>query len=352
MNKNRPRQHGQRTGRKCAVAPREAERVTVHLLRLVLVLVLILAAALGAADAQSEGRVPKVGILRWIRDAELEKSLREALAEQGYVDGRNVVIEERWADGRSDLAVRHAAEFVRLGFEVIVAGGTPAVRAALEATRSVPIVMSGSADPVASGFAASLARPGGNVTGISWNLPALAGKRLELLRQTLPDLSRVAFLGSRRDPAAGLFVEETRAAGRRLGVHVHVAMVNDATEFDAALSEAVREQARALIVQPIFGFGDTVKTIVELARKHRLPAMSDFPEFASSGGLISYGPSRRDMIRRVGVYVDRILKGAKPGELPIEEPTRFALVINMRTAKALGLTISQSILSRADEVIQ
>jgi putative ABC transport system substrate-binding protein len=323
-----------------------------HVLRLVFVLALVLVAPPLAADAPSAKKVPQVGILRWIRDADLEKSMREALGEHGYVDGRNVVIEERWANGRSDLAVRHAAEFVRLGFDVIVAGGTPAVRAALEATRTVPIVMSGSADPVASGFAVSLAQPGGNVTGISWNLPALAGKRLELLRQTLPDVSRVVFLGSRRDPAARLFVEETRSAGRRLGVHVHVAMVNDATEFDAALSEAVRDRAQALIVQPIFGFGDTLKTVVELAHKHHLPAISDFPEFASSGGLMSYGPSRRDMIRRVAVYVDRILKGAKPGELPIEEPTRFVLVLNMRTAKALGLTIPQPILSRADEIVQ
>ena len=212
--------------------------------------------------------------------------------------------------------------------------------------------MSGSADPVASGFAVSLARPGGNITGISYNLPALAGKRLELLRQVFPDLTRVAFLGSRRDSAARLFVEETQSAGRKLGMQIHVALVNDVTEVDAALAAAVRDQARALIVQPILGFGDSRTVVAELALKHRLPAISDFPEFAAAAGLMSYGPSRRDAIQRVAVYVDKILKGAKAGELPIEEPSKFELVVNMKAVKTLGVAIPPAVLVRADQIIE
>jgi putative tryptophan/tyrosine transport system substrate-binding protein len=304
------------------------------------------------AEAQKAGKVPTVAILRWVRDPEQEKALRDALRANGYVDGRNIVIHERSADGRSDRGAQHAGDFVHLGADVIVAAGTPAVQAAWRATRSIPIVMSGSADPVASGFAASLARPGGNVTGNSWNLPALAGKRLQLLREALPNASRVAFLGSRRDPAAQLFVDETQSAARQLGVHVHVEMVNETKDFDAALSNAVRARVSALIVQPIFGYGETLRIIVKLTDKYRLPSISDFPEFASSGGLLSYGPHRREAVQRVAAYVDMILKGAKPGDLPIQEPTTFDLVINLNTAKALGLTIPPSLLARADQVIE
>lgn len=304
------------------------------------------------AQGQRPSSVPKLGVLRWVRDADQEGNLRRALREHGYVEGQNVSIEERWAEGRTDVAARHAADLVRLNVDVIVAAATPAVHAAQNATRTIPIVMTGSADPVASGFAASLARPGGNVTGVSFNLPALAGKRLELLRQLLPEVTRVAFLGSRRDPAARLFVEETQNAGRRLGIEVHVALVNDVSEVDRALAAALRDRAQALIVQPIFGFGHQLKTIGELTVKYRLPAISDFPEFASSHGLISYGPSRRDAMGRAVLYVDKILKGARPGELPIEEPTTFELVLNMTTARALGIAIPKSLLLRADRVIE
>jgi putative ABC transport system substrate-binding protein len=304
------------------------------------------------AEGQRPQKVSTVGILRWVGDREQEKALRDALRDHGHIDGRTIAIEERWADGRRDLAAQHAAEFVKLGVDVIVAAGTPAVQAAWRATRSIPIVMSGSADPVASGFAASLARPGGNVTGNSWNLPAVAGKRLQLLQEALREAPRVAFLGSRRDPATRLFVDETQSAGRRLGVHIHLALVDDAKDFDAALSAAVRDQVSGVIVQPIFGYGETVKTIVTLTRKYRLPSISDFPEFASAGGLLSYGPHRRESVQRAAIYVDMILKGAKPAELPIQEPTTFELVVNVRTAKALGLTIPPSLLARADQVIE
>lgn len=167
----------------------------------------------------------------------------------------------------------------------------------------------------------------------------------------LPDVSRVAFLGSRRDPAAGLFVDETRAAARRLGVHPHVALVNDATEFDGARAGAVRERVGALIVQPIFGYGDNVRIVAALARKHRLPAISDFPEFALAGGLLSYGPSRRETLERVVIYVDKLLKGARAADLPIEEPSKFSLVVNLQTAKALGLAIPPSLLLRAERIV-
>jgi putative ABC transport system substrate-binding protein len=302
--------------------------------------------------AQMPKRVPTIGILRWVRDAEHESGLRLALRERGYVEGRTVVIEERWADGRSDVAARLAAELVRANVDLIITAATPALQAAWTATRTIPIVSAGAADPVASGFAASLARPGGNVTGISYNLPALAGKRLELVREAFPGITRVAFLGSKRDPAVTLFVENTEAASKRLGLVVHVALIREIAEVDAALGAIVRDRARALIVQPIFGYGQSVAVVTHAALKHRLPAMSDFPEFADASGLMSYGPSRQEATQRVADYVDRIFNGAKAGELPIVEPSTFDLVVNLKTAAALGVTIPPALLLRAARLIE
>ena len=307
-----------------------------------------------AARAQQSARLPRIGVLRWIAppDTFFQTSFRQALNEIGYIEGRSVVVEWRWAGGRSDVAARHAAELVQLTVDVIVAGPTPAAHAAQRATRTIPIVLSGIADPVGSGLVASLARPGGNVTGVSLNLPAVAGKRLEILREAFPTLTRIGFLGSAPDPATRLFVRNTEEAAKQLGVRIHVVLVESAQEFERAFVVLAKERVGAVVVQPIFVSPQERALITDLAFRHRLPTISDLRGFAESGGLISYGPSQREQYRRVAAYVDRLLKGAKAAELPIEEPTVFDLVINLKTAKALGLTIPPSLLQRADQVIE
>jgi putative ABC transport system substrate-binding protein len=287
-----------------------------------------------------------------VRDREIEDTFREALRDLGRIDGRNIHIEARWPDGKRELAARHAAELTRLNVDVMVVSATPAVHAARDATRTIPIVMTGSADPVESGFAATLARPGGNVTGVSLNLPAVAGKRLELLREVLPTVTRVAFLGSRQDPATRLFIEELDRASRKLGVSLHVLLVDGLGDVDAAISDAVRQRAGALIVQPLFSFGRPAAAVAASALRQRLPAVSDFRDFAVGSGLFSYGASRHEPQQRAAAYVDKILNGANPADLPIEEPKRFELVINMRTARTLGVALPHAVLVRADELLQ
>jgi putative ABC transport system substrate-binding protein len=213
--------------------------------------------------------------------------------------------------------------------------------------------MAAAADPVGTGFVASLARPGGNITGLSMMMPDLAGKRLELLRDVLPGVTRVAFLAHGGDPAHRRFLEETQVAARKAGVQIQSVVVRSPDEFDGAFSAMVGERAGALIVQPLFVIvPEHRRRVVDLAARNRLPAISDFREFADAGALMSYGPHGLDQIRRAAIYVDKILKGGKPADLPVEQPTRFELVINIKTAKALGVTLPQSILIRADQVIQ
>jgi putative tryptophan/tyrosine transport system substrate-binding protein len=318
------------------------------------VLVIAFFAGRPVADAQSLTPVPRIGVLRFAgasgqTDLYVE-SIRQGLRELGYVEGKNIAIEWRFAEGRKDRAATLAAELVRLRVAVIVTSGTPAAEAAKSATRSIPIVLAGVADAVGSGFVASLAQPGGNITGLSLNFPETAGKQLEWLRQMLPGISRVAFLASNRDPAAPLIVEETRRAGERLGIRLQVLTVGGAEDFDGAFGAMRREQAGALIIQPIFS--DQTQRIAELALRNRLPTASFNRGFAEAGALMSYGPDLRELWRRTAIYVDKILKGAKPRELPVAEPTKYELVINLKTAKALGLTIPQSLLGRADAVIQ
>ena len=301
-----------------------------------------------AAGAQTAGKVPRVGFLSWgfpPPDDPRADHFRERLRELGYVEGQNIVIEYRWAKERSDLAADFAAELVRLRVDVIVAWISMAVRAAQNATRTIPIVMGAVADPLRSRLVASLARPGGNTTGPSMMTLDIAGKRLELLREIVPNLSRVAFLFR---PTGRQFVEETQIAARRLGVRVQPVMVEDPQKLQSAFAAVLRERAEALIVEPIF----TPKPIVDFAAKHRLPTISDYKAFPEAGALMSYGTNARALSRRTADYVDRILKGAKAAELPVELPTKFDLVINLKTAKTLGLTIPQSVLLRADQVIQ
>ena len=271
----------------------------------------------------------------------------------GYVDGQNIVIEYRWAAGKADRLPALAEELVRLKVDLIAVRATPVVQAAKNATTTIPIVMMSAADPVGNGFVASLARPGGNITGSSSILPEVAGKRVELLREALPRLSRVAFLAYRGDPAYKLFVKHAQEAAEGYGMKFQPVVIAAPEEIDKAFVAMMKDHAGALIVQPLFvnnlGLG---KRIAELAVKNRLPAVSDGIPFAEEGGLMFYGPDQRPLFRRAASYVDKILKGAKPGDLPVEQPRKFELVINLKTAKQIAVTIPPNVLARADRVIR
>jgi putative ABC transport system substrate-binding protein len=303
----------------------------------------------GQAVVLAQAKVPHIGVLSWYRaNSPDEEAFRQALRERGYVDGTTARIDFRFAEGRSDRATALATELARARMDVIVVFATPAIQPTLNATRTIPIV-TWSADPVGVGLAGSLARPGGNITGVSTNSVALAGKRLELLREVLPRVGRVAFLASSVDPNGARFVEQTRVAGEKLGIQVQPEFVRGPEGFDEAFSKMARGRADALIVQPLFV--EHRRRITELAARHRLPTISDGRIFAEAGGLMSYGADRADLHRQLAVYVDRILAGAKPADLPLVEPARFDLTINLKTARALGLDVPSSVLIRADHVI-
>ena len=308
-----------------------------------------------AVDAQQPGKVARIGYLSPgspTTFTRFDEAFRQGLRELGYVEGQNIVIEYRWAERRDERLPDLAAELVSLKVDVIVAGGTPAPLAAKHATRTIPIVMSTAGDPIGSGLVASLARPGGNVTGLSARSPELGGKRLQLLKEVVPGVSRVAVLWNAANPYAALVVRETEAAARTLGVQVQSLEVRGPDDFENALPAAIRGRAGALIVvgDPLL-FSYRMR-IADFAARNRLPAAYNLREFAEAGGLMAYGENLADLYRRAATYVDKILKGAKPADLPVEQPTKFELVINLKTAKALRLTIPQSVLIRADEVIQ
>jgi putative ABC transport system substrate-binding protein len=285
-----------------------------------------------------------------------QEVFRQALHEIGYVEGQNLVIEYRWAEGQQERLPALAAELVQIPVDVLVpSGGSTAIRAAQQATRTIPIVMVGGSDPVAAGFVASLAHPGGNITGLSLLTPELAGKRLELLKETVPQSTRVAVLAnpsaaSTRDPTTP---STLAVAARALGLHLHVVEVRRAEELDDAFAAMARAGAEALYVGGDSLLLDGLRgRIVELAAQYRLPAMYAWRMHVEAGGLMSYGVSLAERHRRAAIYVDKILKGATPAALPVEQPTTFELVINLKAAKALGLTIPPTVLFRADEVIQ
>lgn len=320
------------------------------------IVVALLAILIGASGhpiaAQQLEKVRRIGSLSpAAQPSAREETVKQGLRDLGWIEGQNVRIEYRRAAGLDRLPAL-AEELVRLKVDLIVAWGTPAVQAAKNATRTIPIVMGPTADPVGTGLIASLARPGGNITGLSAMAPELAGKRLELLRELVPGLSRVAFLAHGSDPAHRLFLKEVQDAGQALGIQVQPLVVKGPEEFESAFSVMIRERSTALVVQPLFisplGHGPK---IADLAARHRLLTVSDGHQFAEVGGLIYYGPDRTVLDRRVATYVDRILKGAKPADLPVEQPQQFHLVINLQTAKRLGLAIPQSVLFRADKVI-
>jgi ABC-type uncharacterized transport system substrate-binding protein len=308
-----------------------------------------------SARAQQSAKVPRVGFMGNSTEA-LEANLvgpfREGLRELGYEEGRNIIIEYRWAEGKYERFPALIAELLAGNLDVIVTAGTPASLAVKKATSSVPLVMIAVGEPVATGLVASLARPGGNVTGFATLYDELPGKWVELLKETLPTVSRVAVLWDRAggEPRQ---VKTSEIAARSLGVRLQVLEVARPDDFGTAFTEAQKNHAEALVVLSSAFFFAHRTRLVELAAKHRLPAMYHQKEFVvSSGGLMSYGPDFHDLFRRAAIYVDRILRGAKPADLPVERPTKFELIINLKTAKALGLTIPQSVLLRADEIIQ
>ncbi len=318
-------------------------------LRLLVVLCLL---APGSAGAQPPGTVPRIGLLEpgsLAARAPLWDAFRRAMRELGYVEGRTVLFEARGADGKSERLPALAAELVRLKVDVIVTAAA-AAQAARQATATIPIVMA-SGNPVEFGLVASLARPGGNVTGVTTLSVELSAKRLELALKVVPRASRLAILGDAGSVSSVLGIRDTRAAAQAVGVRLHAVSVRGPAELDGAFSTIVRERPAILIVtgSPMF-FGER-RRLAELAVKHRLPTVTQ-REYVEAGGLIGYGPDLAERFRRAAVYVDKILKGARPGDLPIEQPTKFELVVNLKTAKALGLTIPQPVLLRADALIQ
>ena len=308
------------------------------------------------ADAQQATKAAKIGILSATTPAALApgvEAFRQALRELGWVEGKSFILEARYSEGKVERLPELARELVALKMDVIVAPADLSIAAAKRETQTIPIVMALSSDPVGAGFVASLARPGGNITGLSNISPELSGKRLELLREAVPGFSRVALLWNPDVRGAVLDYKEAASAARSLRVEVKSVEASRAEDFDRAFSTITSWRAQALMlpgVNPV-GFANRAR-IVSFAQSNRLPSMFPTKEYVDSGGLMSYGPSLADLLRRAAGYVDKILKGAKPADLPVQQPTKFELVINLKTAKALGVTLPQSLLRRADEVIQ
>jgi putative ABC transport system substrate-binding protein len=310
-----------------------------------------------AAEAQQAAKIARIGFLALNMAAapHLPEAFRQGLRDLGYVEGRNVVIEYRDAEGKPERFPALAAELVALKVDVILAAGEPHALAAKQATRTIPIVFAVAADPVASGLVTSLARPGGNVTGLSSVGPDLVGKRLERLKQAVPGVSRVAVLwqpGAADERTEKDLLKGAEVAARALGVRLQFVEARGPADFDRAFSDMTGARAGALNVLGSAMFFNERRRLVDLAAKHRLPAVYTSRESVDAGGLMAYGANFADLFRRAATFVDKILKGAKPGDLPVEQPTKFELVINLKTAKALGLTIPQSLLRGADEVIQ
>ena len=310
--------------------------------------------ALGfSSGAQQPKKVPRIGFLSAVPLSSMSarvEALRQGLRELGYVEGQNIVIEYRFAEGKPDQVSHNAAELVRLKVDAIVTAGAMDTGAAKEATSTIPIVMSFDNDPVGSGFVASLARPGGNITGLSALFPELSGKRLELLKEVVPVLSRMAVFGTSTQPAQGL--RETELAAGAFGVQVQYIDVLSPQDFETAFQAARKGRADAILVlsSPVI-FSQRTR-IADLAVKNHLPMMFPQSEWVEDGGLMSYAPNYAELFRRAATYVDKILKGAKPSDLPVEQPTKFEFIINLKAAKQIGLTIPPNVLARADKVIR
>ena len=315
-----------------------------------LVLVLALTLAPLAGEAQPSTTIPRIGLLA--PDATLWEPLRLGLRDLGYVEGKSIALEERSSQGRNERLSDLASELVRLKVNVIVTRGTPETLAAKQATTTIPIVIAGAGDPVRSGLVSSLARPGGNVTGVMVLGPGLAAKRLELLKEAVPNMSRVAFLWNPANPDQKSSFNEVQAGARALGVTLQSVEARSREELEQAFAMMKQRRPSALLMTADGVHQRYIGRIVDFASETRLPAMYQLKEGVDRGGLMSYGASLPDLGRRAASYVDKILRGAKPDDLPIEQPTKFELVINLKTAKALGLTIPQTLLLRADQVIE
>jgi putative tryptophan/tyrosine transport system substrate-binding protein len=322
---------------------------------IVFVLSIVILAATHLADAQQAKKVPRIGYLAAagtaVASGRLE-AFRQGLRALGYVEGKDIVIEYRNAAGKLDQVPQNVAELVRLKVDVIVTAGPTDTRAAKEATSTIPIVMARDSDPVGSGFVVSLARPGGNITGLATLSPEISGKRLELLKEIVPKLSRVAVLGSSTNPGNAQSLKETELAAGAFKVQLQYLDVLDPKDIETVFRGASKGRAEAVL-----GLGGPVLNshrtqVVELTAKSRLPAIYDRRDFAEAGGLMSYGVSLTDLDRRAAWYVDKILKGAKPADLPVELPTKFEFVINLKAAKQIGVTIPPNVLARADKVIK
>jgi putative ABC transport system substrate-binding protein len=316
----------------------------------------LLFALCGSALAQPAGKVPRIGYLTGTSvsgpSARVEV-FRQGLRELGYVEGKNIVIEWRGAEGRSDRLPALAAELLGLKMDVIITTGSSATRAAKEATVTIPIIMANDSDPVGNGFVASLARPGGNITGLSTVAPELSGKRLELLREIIPRLSRVAVFGTSTSPDTAQSLKEVDLAAGVFGVKLQYLDVLGPKDIAIAFRAASKGRADAVLMAVLGSVALSRRTeIVDLAIKNRLPVIYEREIYVEAGGLMSYGVNRNDLDRRAATYVDKILKGAKPSELPVEQPKKFEFVINLKAAKRIGLTIPPNVLARADKVIK
>src|SRR5215813_12439094 len=321
--------------------------------RLLWLLTLLLVGAGTFAEAQQPKKIPRIGYLDPASpEASLRRieALRKGLTELGYVEGKNIVIEYRYGDGKRNRLLTAASELVQSHVDVIVTNSTPGVEAAKNATNKIPIIFATIGDPVRSGFVESLARPGGNITGLTIFAPELGGKRLELLKESFPKITRVAFIWSTMNP--GFSFAEAEAAGKPLGVEVQSVQIRNVEDIESAFEKVrkIGSQAFTTAPDPVMRL-NRIK-LLDFAAKNRLPAMYGTLDFADAGGLMSYAPNTIDFYRRAAKYVDKILKGAKPADLPVEQPTKFEFVINLKAARQIGLTIPPNVLARADKVIR
>jgi len=320
-----------------------------------LALCALLFALCAPAEAQQRTKTPRIGLLTTLSAAALSgriEAFRQGLHELGYVEGQNLAIDYRYGDLKRDRLLDLSADLIRLKVDIIVTVGSGGTRAAKAATSTIPIVMASDDDPVGNGFVASLARPGGNVTGLSTLAPEISGKRLEILKEVIPRLSRVAVFGSSTYPGFSQVLAETETAAKVLKVKLQYQDILERKDIDAAFRAATKNHVDAALIIAGAALIAYRTQIVELAIKNRLPATYFSVEFVDAGGLMSYGPNRPDLFRRAATYVDKILKGAKPADLPVEQPRKFELIINLNTAKQIGLTIPPSVLARADKVIR
>jgi len=315
----------------------------------------LLLAPCSAVDAQQPTKIPRIGFLGGTKPAPVAArvaAFRQGLRELGYVEGKNIIVEYRYAEGKADRERELAAELARLKVDVIVSAGPTVTRALKEATSTIPIVMGQDGNPVASGLVASLARPGGNITGLSNLSPELSGKRLELLKEIVPKLSLVAGIGSSNEPDTPQILKEMELAAGALKVKLQYLDVLSSKDIETAFQAAAKARADGVVMLGSVVFNTHRIQIVELAAKSRLPATYTRPEYVEDGGLMTYGPSINDLFRRAATYVDKILKDAKPADLAVEQPKKFEFIINLKAAKQIGLTIPPNVLARADKVIK